>query len=72
MDHFSHLPSGKLITAEFAKSELLSKVRDTVERNPEIAAWRATDEWKGLVHGSIQSYSITAVPQDEDVPSEKK
>ncbi|KAH7052496.1 hypothetical protein BKA57DRAFT_490769 [Linnemannia elongata] len=64
MDHFSHLPTGKLIAAEFAKSELLSKVRENVEANPEIAAWRSTDEWKQLAHQSVVGYSITAVPEE--------
>lgn len=65
MDHFSHLPTGKLIAAEFAKSELLSKVRENVEANPEIAAWRSTDEWKQLAHQSVIGYSITAVPEEK-------
>jgi hypothetical protein len=65
MDHFSHLPTGRLIAAEFAKSELLSKVRENVEGNPEIAAWRSTEEWRQLAHQSVVGYSITAVPEHE-------
>ncbi|KAG0367713.1 hypothetical protein BGZ54_003391 [Gamsiella multidivaricata] len=63
MDHFSHLPSGEAITAEFKKCTELWKVKETVEQNPEIAAWRATDECKALVKGSIYCYSHTA-PSD--------
>ncbi|KAK3844607.1 MAG: hypothetical protein J3R72DRAFT_438393 [Linnemannia gamsii] len=72
MDHFSHLPTGKQITAVFAKSELLSKVRENVERNPEIAAWRSTGEWRALVDSSVRGYSITAVPQLDEEGEEKQ
>ena len=42
----------------FQKSELW-KVKEAVEKNPEIAAWRATDEYKATVNGSIQMYACT-------------
>ncbi|KAF9083430.1 hypothetical protein BGX27_004134, partial [Mortierella sp. AM989] len=64
MDHFSHLPSGKAITAEFQKSTELMKVKKAVEESPDIAAWRASEEWKKLAEGSITVYAITAVAED--------
>ncbi|KAF9933087.1 Glutathione S-transferase S1 [Linnemannia zychae] len=70
MDHFSHLPFGERFTAQFAKSELLSKVREKVEGNPEIAAWRASDDWKKYVQGSIELYSVTR-PKDDDFDKEQ-
>ncbi|KAF9933089.1 Glutathione S-transferase S1 [Linnemannia zychae] len=65
MDHFSHLPSGKEISALFSKSDLLSKVRGNVERNPEIAAWRSSAEWKALADGSVKGYAVTAFSTEE-------
>jgi hypothetical protein len=62
MDHFSQLPNGERFTAQFAKSELLTKVRENVERNPEIAAWRASEEWKKFEEGSIRTYEVTRPP----------
>ncbi|KAF9995409.1 Glutathione S-transferase S1 [Entomortierella chlamydospora] len=64
MDHFSHLPTGATILAEFEKSEELMKVKKVVEQNPEIAAWRATEECKALAQGSIACYAQTAVPKE--------
>ncbi|KAG0306725.1 hypothetical protein BGZ98_001829 [Dissophora globulifera] len=63
MDHFSHLPSGAAITAEFMKSKELWKVKETVEQNAEIAAWRATEEYKVLAYGSVACYAQTAVEE---------
>lgn len=48
----------------FKKSELW-KVKETVEKNPDIAAWRATDECKMLVNNSIACYAQTAPPGDK-------
>ncbi|KAF9361803.1 Glutathione S-transferase S1 [Mortierella sp. AD094] len=62
MDHFSHLPTGATIMAEFEKSEELMKVKKAVEQNPDIAAWRASDECKKLVQGSAIGYAKSAVP----------
>jgi len=55
----------------FQKSELW-KVKEAVEKNPEIAAWRATDEYKATVNGSIQVYACTAVPKDEESEEPKE
>ncbi|KAF9148800.1 Glutathione S-transferase S1, partial [Linnemannia schmuckeri] len=41
MDHFLTLPVAEDVMAQFKKSELITKVRERVEANPEIAAWRA-------------------------------
>ncbi|KAF9933086.1 Glutathione S-transferase S1 [Linnemannia zychae] len=59
MDHFLSLPApvGTSIGAEFAKSALLSKVRENVEKNPEIASWRASEEWKRYNQGSVIMYA---------------
>ncbi|KAF9962915.1 hypothetical protein BGZ65_007223 [Modicella reniformis] len=60
IDHFSHLPLSTAIAAMFQKSELLWRVKDIVELDPRIAAWRATDECKVLVQGSIAVYAQTS------------
>ncbi|KAG0226134.1 Glutathione S-transferase S1 [Mortierella sp. GBA43] len=60
IDHFSHLPSGEATTELFKKSELW-KVKEVVEKHPDIAAWRATDECQMLAKGSIACYAQTAV-----------
>ncbi|KAG0203493.1 hypothetical protein BGX28_004246 [Mortierella sp. GBA30] len=64
IDHFSHLPQGQVFTAEFQKSAAIWKVKETVETNPDIAAWRATEECEALVQGSINGYKETAVPEE--------
>lgn len=66
MDHFSQLPNGERFTAQFAKSELLTKVRQNVEKNAEIAAWRASKEWEKFYQGSIETYAITRPPPSTD------
>ncbi|ORZ28813.1 hypothetical protein BCR41DRAFT_344113 [Lobosporangium transversale] len=63
IDHFSHLPAGKEINALFQRSDALWKVKEIVEQNPEIAAWRATEECKMLQNRSIACYAQTAVPE---------
>ncbi|KAF9307550.1 Glutathione S-transferase S1 [Linnemannia elongata] len=62
MDHFSQLPNGERFTALFTKSELLTKVRRNVESNPQIAAWRKSEEWEGFRKGSVEVYTITRPP----------
>ncbi|KAK3834663.1 MAG: hypothetical protein JOS17DRAFT_737379 [Linnemannia elongata] len=66
MDHFSQLPNGERFTAQFAKSELLTKVRQNVESNPQIAAWRKSEEWEKFRQGSVETYAITRPPPSAD------
>ncbi|KAG0291252.1 hypothetical protein BGZ97_005950, partial [Linnemannia gamsii] len=62
MDHFLTLPVGEDLMAQFKKSELIMKVRERVEANPEIAAWKASAEWKRFNQGSIDMYADSAPP----------
>ncbi|KAI1318319.1 Glutathione S-transferase S1 [Mortierella claussenii] len=64
MDHFSHLPRGNELASEFQKSELLWKVKEMVEQNQEIAAWRNSEECKMLAQSSITCYAQTAAPEE--------
>lgn len=66
MDHFSQLPNGERFTAQFAKSELLTKVRQNVESNLQIAAWRKSEEWEKFRKGSIETYTVTRPPPSAD------
>ncbi|KAF9572267.1 Glutathione S-transferase S1 [Mortierella alpina] len=63
IDHFSQLPQGQIFTAEFRKCETIWKVKEKVDRQPDIAAWRASAEYKEFVQGSIDHYKSTAVPE---------
>ncbi|KAG0332213.1 hypothetical protein BG004_001349, partial [Podila humilis] len=54
------------ITVLFKNSPEIWKVKEEVEKNPTIAAWRQTDEWKELNDGSINIYSKTAPPAEEN------
>jgi hypothetical protein len=72
MDHFSQLPNGERFTAQFARSELLTKVRQNVEKNAEIAAWRASEEWENFQQGAINIYAVTRPPTDGDELHEKE
>ncbi|KAF9207490.1 Glutathione S-transferase S1 [Haplosporangium sp. Z 27] len=56
---------GPLIKAEFEKSEELMRVRKNVEQNPDIAAWRNSEEWAMLVQGSLEGYAHSAAPEDQ-------
>ncbi|KAG0292573.1 Glutathione S-transferase S1 [Linnemannia gamsii] len=62
MDHFTQLPNGERFTVQFEKSELLTKVRQNVEKNIDIAAWRASKEWERFHQGSIETYAVTRPP----------
>ncbi|KAF9933088.1 hypothetical protein FBU30_006589 [Linnemannia zychae] len=57
MDHFSQLPFGERFSAQFTKIELLGKVREKVEGNPEIATWRASEEWSKYAQGTIELFA---------------
>ncbi|ORZ28917.1 hypothetical protein BCR41DRAFT_391332 [Lobosporangium transversale] len=71
IDHFSHLPVAKGIMAQFQNSELLWRVKESVERGPNIAAWRATDEFKTFAQGSIDIYARSAPPIEEDATTKE-
>ncbi|KAF9185996.1 Glutathione S-transferase S1 [Haplosporangium sp. Z 767] len=60
IDHFAELPRGEEIVAQFQASSLLWKVHETVVQNPEIAAWRGSEEFANLVKGGKKLYSVTA------------
>ncbi|KAF9574285.1 Glutathione S-transferase S1 [Mortierella alpina] len=60
LDHFSELPRGDEIVAIFRASPLIWKVRETVLANPEIAAWRESEDCKNLLEGGKKFYSVTA------------
>ncbi|KAF9289216.1 hypothetical protein BGZ68_009815 [Mortierella alpina] len=64
IDHFSQLPQGPIIIPEFQKCEAIWKVKEAVDSQPDIAAWRASDECKAFVEGSIKHYMSTAVPEE--------
>ncbi|KAF9088156.1 hypothetical protein BGX29_004461 [Mortierella sp. GBA35] len=70
IEHFSHLPVANVIMPEFEKSELITKVRENVKKNPEIAAWRANPEYESLRQGSFVCYAKTAIKEDDEVTKE--
>ncbi|KAG0215951.1 Glutathione S-transferase S1 [Mortierella sp. GBA30] len=60
IDHFAEIPRGEELVEFFKASPLIWKVCETARENPEIAAWRNTDEFKKLVEGGKALYSVTA------------
>ncbi|KAF9959720.1 hypothetical protein BGZ72_008967 [Mortierella alpina] len=64
IDHFSQLPQGQIFTAEFRKCKSIWKVKETVDSQPDIAAWRASAEWKVFAQGAINHYMSTAAPEE--------
>lgn len=72
IDHFSHLPSGKEITAMFQKSRAIWAVKEMVEKNPEIAAWKSTEECKAISAKSVTFYAASAVPKEESADEAKE
>ncbi|KAK3834662.1 MAG: hypothetical protein JOS17DRAFT_737375 [Linnemannia elongata] len=71
MDHFLTLPVAEDVMAQFKKSELIMKVRERVEANPEIAAWRKSEDWKRLNAGSIAYYADSAPPGYKQATTEE-
>ncbi|KAG0356822.1 glutathione S-transferase [Gamsiella multidivaricata] len=57
LDHFAELPRGDEIINLFRQSPLLWKVRETVLTNPDIAAWRQSEEFAKVVEGGKKLYS---------------
>ncbi|KAF8931288.1 hypothetical protein BGZ52_012922 [Haplosporangium bisporale] len=64
---FQTMPFGKRIDDVFCKSVPIRKVLETVLANPEIAAWRNSDEFKRLEKGSHEWYAPFTIP---DSPTE--
>ncbi|KAF9428712.1 Glutathione S-transferase S1 [Podila epigama] len=62
---FKTLPFDDIIYNVFRKSEPIWKVWETVLANPEIKAWRSTDEFKSQEEASRQMYSALAIPKEE-------
>ncbi|KAF9968873.1 hypothetical protein BGZ70_000017 [Mortierella alpina] len=52
IDHFSVQPEAKPIMDIVGKSEALMKVHATVMKDPKIAAWRASEKYRGLAESS--------------------
>ena len=53
IEHFAILPQADQIMELINKSEAILKVRDTVARDPKIAAWRASQEGRTLTESSV-------------------
>ncbi|KAG0357064.1 Glutathione S-transferase S1 [Podila minutissima] len=64
LDHFAELPRGEEIVDKFRASPLLWKVKETVEADPRIAAWRESEEFKKLHEAGKKFYSITAAAEE--------
>ncbi|KAF9428710.1 hypothetical protein BGZ94_001361 [Podila epigama] len=63
---FKTLPFDDIIYNIFRKSEPIWKVWETVLANPEINAWRSSDEFKSQEEASCKLYyKIFAIPKDE-------
>ncbi|KAG0215949.1 Glutathione S-transferase S1 [Mortierella sp. GBA30] len=60
LDHFTEIPRGDEIVALFMASPLITKVWDTVIKNPEISAWRSSDGFRKVHKGGKRTYSVTA------------
>ncbi|KAF9197519.1 hypothetical protein BGZ49_002003 [Haplosporangium sp. Z 27] len=60
------MPWGKMVLDEFKRYESIWKVKETVDNVPEIAAWRATPEFKKYEVQSVGWYADLIVPGDED------
>lgn len=56
------MPFGKRIDDVFSKSEPIRKVIETVLSNPEISAWRTSDEFRRLEKGSHKWYAQFTIP----------
>ncbi|KAF9207491.1 hypothetical protein BGZ49_000306 [Haplosporangium sp. Z 27] len=57
IDHFSALPEASQFMELINKSEALMKVRETVAKDPKIAAWRADERYKKLYQSSVTFFS---------------
>ncbi|KAF9416848.1 hypothetical protein BGZ76_004595 [Entomortierella beljakovae] len=63
--YYGTLPWAKMALDAFKSYEAIWKVKETVDKIPEIAAWRATKLFKEYEDGSIDFYKRCIVPEDE-------
>ncbi|KAF9992779.1 hypothetical protein BGZ79_002679 [Entomortierella chlamydospora] len=66
---YGTLPWGEMALDEFKKYEAVWKVKETVDKLPEVITWRNSDKFKGYEKGSLKWYSRLAIPGEE--PREK-
>ena len=62
---FSTVPWGEMALDRFKQYKLIWKVKETVEKVPEIAEWRQSATFKGLEEATIEFYSKMAAPEDQ-------
>ncbi|KAF9978143.1 Glutathione S-transferase S1 [Actinomortierella ambigua] len=64
MDHFFLQPMAEPIRKALEASELLMKVKQSVDREPRLAAWKATQSYKALEEETIRFYARSAIVED--------
>ncbi|KAF9424463.1 Glutathione S-transferase S1 [Entomortierella beljakovae] len=62
---FGTMPWGKMAVDAFKSYEAVWKVKEMVDKVPEVAAWRATKEFKEYEANSIEWYKDCAVSEDK-------
>ncbi|KAF9360452.1 Glutathione S-transferase S1 [Mortierella sp. AD094] len=62
---YETLPWANMALDEFKKYEAVWKVKETVDKVPEVIAWRATDKFKEYEKGSVRWYNRLVVPGEE-------
>ncbi|OAQ34877.1 hypothetical protein K457DRAFT_151993 [Linnemannia elongata AG-77] len=62
---FATVPLGKMALDRFKQYESLWKVKETVEKVPEIAEWRQSATFKGLEEATLGFYVNMAGPEDQ-------
>ncbi|KAG0227564.1 Glutathione S-transferase S1 [Actinomortierella wolfii] len=71
MDHFFLQPMAAPIRKAFEASELLMKVKQTVDSDPRLAAWKASQQYKDLEQETIRFYAGSAIIEAEDEKREQ-
>ncbi|KAF9162576.1 hypothetical protein DFQ26_003419 [Actinomortierella ambigua] len=61
MDHFFLQPMGEPIRKVLEASELLMKVKQSVDNEPRLASWKKTQQYKVLEEETIQFYAVSAI-----------
>ncbi|KAG0250220.1 Glutathione S-transferase S1 [Actinomortierella ambigua] len=69
IDHFSHQPPGKKTLALIPKDSLIWKAKAHVEAQPEIKAWRQSEEYQSCIQSSNTLYKVTFPNWVEDETS---
>lgn len=64
---FGTVPWGQMAIDEFKRHSLVWKVKETVDSLPQLAKWRASEEFKATERNSVEDYCDTGLDGEDAV-----